>query len=65
MGSTKSFSIKDLVQNEKLPWDKFVKKKRTLHKTFCSVQNVLELPCLVDNLVDFLELSVFANASLR
>ena len=52
------------MQNKKLPWDKFVKKKRTLHKTFCSVQNVLELPYLVDNLVDFLELSVFVNASL-
>ena len=41
-----------------------MKKKRTLHKTFCSMQNFLELQCLIDDLVDFLELSVFVNASL-
>ena len=27
------------------------------------MQNVLELPCLVDDLVDFLELSIIINAS--
>ena len=40
------------------------RKKRILHKTFCSMQNFLELQCLIDDLVDFLELSVFVNASL-
>ena len=30
---------------------------------FCSMQNVLESQCLVDNLVDFLEWSVLVNAS--
>ena len=33
------------------------------HKTFCSVQKFLELQSLVDDLVDFLELSMFVNAS--
>ena len=28
------------------------------------MQNFLELQCLIDDLVDFLELSVFVNASL-
>ena len=28
------------------------------------MQNLLELQCLVDDLVDFLELSMFINASL-
>ena len=55
---------KNFRQNKKSAWDKFVKKKRTLHKTFCSMQNFLELQCLIDDLVDFLELSVFVNASL-
>ena len=35
-----------------MPWDKFVKKKN------CSTQTFLELQCLVDDLVDFLELSM-------
>ena len=30
--------------------DKFVRKRRTFHKIFCSMQNFLELQCLVDNL---------------
>ena len=41
-----------------------MKKKRTPHKTFRSVQNLLELQCLVDELVDFLELSMILNAYL-
>ena len=28
------------------------------------MQNFLELQCLIDDLVDFIELSVFVNASL-
>ena len=47
-----------------MPLDKFVKKKRTFCKTFHSTQNVLELQCLVDNLVDLLELSMFIDVSL-
>ena len=38
--------------------------KRTFHKTFHNMQNFLELQCLVGNSVDFLELSMFINASL-
>ena len=56
--------IKNLWQYKKLPLDKFVKKKRTFCKTFHSTQNVLELQCLVDNLVDLLELSMFIDVSL-
>ena len=40
------------------------KKRRTFRQTFCSVQTFLELQCLVDDLVEFLELSMFINASL-
>ena len=39
-----------------MPWDKFVKKKRTFSKTFRSMQIFLELHCLFDDLVGFLEL---------
>ena len=39
------------------------KKQRTFCKMFCSMQNFLELR-LVDELVDFLGLSMFINASL-
>ena len=46
-------SVKNLGQYKKLPSNKFVKKRKALHKTFCSVQNFLELQCLVDDLVDF------------
>ena len=46
-----------------MSWDKIVK-KRTFRKTFCSSQNVLELQCPVDDLLDFLELSMFINAYL-
>ena len=38
-----------------------MKKKRTFYKTFCSMRNFSELQCLVDNLVDVLELLVFIN----
>ena len=57
-------SIKTLKQYRKLPWNKFVKKKRKFWKTFCSMQKFLELQFLVDHLVDFLELSMFISASL-
>ena len=30
--------------------------RKTFHKIFCSIRNFLELQCLVDDLVDFLEL---------
>ena len=40
-------------------------KKRTFQKTFCSMQICLELQFLVDDLVDFLELSISINASLH
>ena len=56
--------IKNLWQNEKLLCDKFVKKKRKFCKTFHGTQNFSELRCLLDNLVDFLELSMFVNVSL-
>ena len=39
-----------------------MKKKRTFCKTFCSLQNVLELQCSVDYLLD-VELSLFINGS--
>ena len=47
-----------------MPWYKFGKKRRTFRKTFHSMYIFLELQVLVDDLVDFLELSVFTNASL-
>ena len=46
-----------------LSWDKFVKNETTLCKTFSSMTIFLNL-CLVDNFIDFLELSMFINASL-
>ena len=56
--------IRILSQYKKLlPWDKFVKKKRTFSKTFCTMQFFSELS-LVDDSVDFLELSEFINATL-
>ena len=56
-------SIKNLEQYKRLSSDKF-EKKRIFRKTFCSGRNFLELKYLVDDLVDFLELSMFINASL-
>ena len=56
--------IKNVGQYKKLPCDKFMKEKITFHKVFSSMQNFLELQCLIDDLVDFLELSMFINASL-
>ena len=41
-----------------------MKKKRIFCKIFRTVQNVLELQCLVDDLPEFLELLMFINASL-
>ena len=41
-----------------------MKRKRTFCKTFCGIWNFAELQGLVDDLVYFLELSVFINASL-
>ena len=45
-----------------------MKNKITFHKSFSSMHSLLELLCLVDNLVDFLldylELPMFINASL-
>ena len=41
-----------------------MKKKKIFYKIFCSIHIFLELPRLVDDLVDFLGLSVFINASL-
>ena len=38
-----------------MPWNKFVKKKRTFKKLFCSMRNFLELQFFVDDLADFLE----------
>ena len=32
-----------------------MKKEKNISQTFCSMQNVLELQCLVDGLVDFLK----------
>ena len=54
---------KKLPAIQKLPWDKFVRKKRTFRKIFGSIRNILELQCLVD-LVDFLEL-MFVNAYIQ
>ena len=38
--------------------------KKMSRDQFCSMRNFLELQCLVDDFVDFLELSMFINASL-
>ena len=42
-----------------------MRKRRTFHKIFHSMQNFLELQYLVDNLVDFLELLMFINAYIQ
>ena len=41
-----------------------MKKKVTFSKIFPSMQNFLRVQYLIDDLVDFLELSMFINASL-
>ena len=41
-----------------------MKQKRTFYKTFGSSENVLQLTCLVDNLLDDLGLLMFMNATL-
>ena len=41
-----------------------IRKERTFHKTFHSMLKFLELQCLVDDLVDFSELSMLTDASL-
>ena len=40
-----------------------MKQKRPFRKIFRSMRNFLEFQCLVDDLVDFLELSMFITAS--
>ena len=35
---------------QKVPWEKFVKKRRIFGKIFCNMWNVLKLHCLVDDL---------------
>ena len=44
---------------------KFVKKKRTFRKIFPIMQNFLGLQCLVDDLVEFLELLMMINGYLK
>ena len=39
--------------------------KRTSHQIFGNKCNFLELQCLVDDLVDFLELLMFINAYIQ
>ena len=56
--------IKNLEQYNKSPLGKFVKKKKNSCKIFCSKLIFLELQCLVDDLVDFWELSIVINVSL-
>ena len=57
-------STKILRQYKKLPSDKFMKKKEYFAKHFIVCEISLELQCLVDCLVYFLELSMFINFSL-
>ena len=57
-------SIENFGYNKKLTWDKFVEQKRTFWKIFRGMLGLLELQCSVDDLVDFLELSMFVNTSL-
>ena len=59
-----SYSLLKTNKYKKISWDKFVKQKRTFYKTFGSSENVLQLPCLVDNLLDDLGLLMFMNATL-
>ena len=48
-----------------MPWDiNLGKIKKTFHQTFHCMQTFLEFQCPVDELVDFLEWSMFINASL-
>ena len=57
-----SVGIKSFGLNKKLPWDKFVKQKVIFCKIFYSKRIFLELQHIVDDFVDFLELSMFINA---
>ena len=52
-------------QYKKLPWDKFVRWKRTFRKLFRNMEYFWELQRLVDDLVDFLELLMFINAYIQ
>ena len=56
-------TIENIGQYEILSWDNFLKQK-TLWKIFRSKLNILELQCLVHDLVEFLEISMFVNTSL-
>lgn len=58
-------NVKNFWQYNKLTSDKFVKKKIIISQNILySMPDFSELQCLIDNLVDFLKLSVFTNASL-
>lgn len=56
--------ITNIWQYKKLPWEKFLKKKkRTFRKILCCMQKSLE-PQNLDGEVHFLELSIYINAFL-
>ena len=57
--------IKNFQDYIKLPWDKFVGKKRPFRKIFYRMPNILQLQCLDDDLVIFLELLMFINAYIQ
>ena len=57
-------SIKSFRHNKKLTFDLFAEQKTKFQKIFRGMRDFLELQCLVDDLVDFLELSIFINVSL-
>ena len=53
------------MQYKKLPWNKSVKKKKRIYcKTFHGIKKFLEVKCFFDDPVDYLELSMFINASV-
>ena len=56
--------MKNLGLYKKIPWDKFEKKKEIFAKHFPVREIFLKLQCLADDLVDFLEFSMFNNVSL-
>ena len=57
-------SIKSFRHNKKLTFDLFAEQKTKFQKIFRGMRDFLELQCLVDDLVDFLELSMFIDAYL-
>ena len=54
--------IRNLGKYEKIAWNKFIKNKKIFQKAFCSMQNFLK--CLVNDVVGFLEGSMFIDASI-